>query len=198
MQQFPQTTAVIDSLKTILLPHPINCEVSLRLHNAGWKPLKSVGVFSDIYLSNCEQFILRLGHDDDKSLKDSYPYHAQNCIQHPNNPYFQKMYWHCYHSQHQTGKIDKSMNISLMEPLQPVAENSPAAEEREYVKLSLRCRYEYIDYNPDDLPPPNPLLHRTVQLLKATAEKHNLLYDMQNDNFMMRSDGHLVILDPFQ
>ncbi|PPR12395.1 MAG: hypothetical protein CFH43_01152 [Proteobacteria bacterium] len=190
--------ATIQSLTQLILNHPINKDVDERLFYAGWKPINGTGVFSAIFKSPCKRFVLRLGHDDDETLKDSYPYHATNCIFNPKNPYYQKVYWHVFHIEHEAGKMHKTLTITLMEPLKRVNLSETAVRDMQTVCRALVNKYEYNPYAGKPIVFKNKNMEKAVSHIQSTKEKYDLLYDTSKCNFMLRGKHQLVILDPLQ
>jgi hypothetical protein len=193
--------ATIESLTLLILKYPIDTEVDLRLFYEGWSPIGIPSVFGVVFVSPCGEMVLRLGHDCDDLLVDNYPFHIENCLNYPENPYFQKVYWQAIHPNHEKGHPHKSLNITLMEKLEFIETKTRSAHEQDFIKRALDNDYDHYEdgfTSCKNVFVPNESLTEALMVTRQTKDRHNLLFDMSYENLMMRRDEQLVLLDPLQ
>lgn len=194
--------ATIARLKNLSVHDFTITHIHNMLCQLGWQVLSEDGVFSTVLLSPCKKGVIRLGADQDGLLLDNYPLHVQNCLNHPENPFFQNIYWHTLHPEYERNHPVKSLNITLMEKLEPLDASNPMLIEEYFIKDMLKNFYEYVDGTSYlTFLPFVPSFHLTQALnaIRQVEESHErVLYDISNDNLMLRAGNQLVITDPLQ
>jgi hypothetical protein len=146
-----------------------------------WKRV-SGGERSDVYLSPCRQYILKIN-----TVEDSYPFYAYLAITQPENPYLPKVYWHA--SPSDKGEIK---SLTLMENLKEITRKK-LVRNNEIVHFRRRP-YKYI-LGDEYLYQLKGDWKDYILGMRHLSQFIDLNFDMVSFNFMRRGK-QVVITDP--
>jgi hypothetical protein len=173
--------------------------VHMVFEQNGWKSLSSDGCYSEVYISPCQQYVLKANIST-----DLYPLYAYWSISNQENPYFPNIYWHfsmvhradCY--RHTYGYV---LSVTLMEKL----EKSTAEELSEDKDISKLYKVSACDYNgcllkiqQNKVDVHDTLLGSFLAFVKYISSTRNIRgIDLtDSSNFMIRDGKQVVITDP--
>jgi hypothetical protein len=153
------------------------------LVDRGWVSCPHQGFHSHTIISPCGEYVLRIGR---LGGNEAYACHAALAMQEGDNPYYQKVYWHC-------ASLNGKCTYTLMERLYDVEGGENVLHRAEIVRC-LPHGDQSVNYK-NIFDSNNSMLRIALQKIESLIEVFGFKSDISQENIMQREDGQLVIID---